>query len=503
MKLSQLSLNIFYNTSSKFFQIILSLLFTPLLFLTLGKEPYGLYGFYYLLSGIINNLNFGLTPAFNREVAIINTKKNNSNLGNLLRSFEIIFFLIAMLIFFIFYFGNSFFLNWVKYENLSEAQIINSVKIMGLIISFSFIKSLFRAGIEGLQNYLVLNLITIIFLLLRFVGGFIFLSLISNEVVNFFIYLFILELFETFLCGISFYKLTKIRFYFLNFFKIDFSNLKKILPYSFKFAYAAFLWLIITESYKIILSNSLSLTEFGYLTLLLLIARMVGEIVMPINGVIKLKLISLKAKNLMDNFIQLYKDFSIFCAYLTFLISSIIVLNSEPILHTWLHGDLEAINWIKNVILYFCYAAAMVSVGGLIFALQQAFGDLSIHVKGATIQSIIFIPLTYFATLYFGITGAAIVWFVLSFFILFFWSGIIHKKFLKNFPHLNWLKEIMISILGTFITALFFTKIFNINNLDDKVIIIFKLFLISLFSLLLSSLFLKVVREYLYKRIKN
>ena len=64
----------------------------------MGAEAYGLVGFFAMLQGLFNLLDFGLTPTISRQTAQYNAGVENAlNFRRLFRALSLIFLVIAIL----------------------------------------------------------------------------------------------------------------------------------------------------------------------------------------------------------------------------------------------------------------------------------------------------------------------------------------------------------------------------------------------------------------------
>ena len=72
------------------------------------------------------------------------------------------------------------------------------------------------------------------------------------------------------------------------------------------------------------------------------------------------------------------------------------------------------------------------ALAGMGFVLQNAKGDLGLHIKGNILSLLLLIPSLIVSTLHFGAVGAAISWTAINLFSLLFWTSVIHRKFLPE-----------------------------------------------------------------------
>lgn len=67
--MSRLAVNVVANLVGQGWPVLISLVVVPLYLKLLGIEAYGLIGFYFMLQGLAQVLDLGLSPTMNREMA--------------------------------------------------------------------------------------------------------------------------------------------------------------------------------------------------------------------------------------------------------------------------------------------------------------------------------------------------------------------------------------------------------------------------------------------------
>ena len=78
--------------------LIVGLISVPIYLSYLGAEKYGVVGIYISLQTLLCIIDFGLPTSANRQIAIMqNERKSATQIFSLIRSFEILFFCIAIM----------------------------------------------------------------------------------------------------------------------------------------------------------------------------------------------------------------------------------------------------------------------------------------------------------------------------------------------------------------------------------------------------------------------
>jgi len=139
--------NIIANYIGQFYIMFIGIFMLPFYLKYLGAEAYGLVGFFTMLNSWLLLLDMGLSQTLSRETAILSKKSNGlTELKQLLRSIEIVFFVVAFIIFSIIFTSSEILANnWLNIKELSPQEVINSIKIMGIIVVFRWFVGLYQA----------------------------------------------------------------------------------------------------------------------------------------------------------------------------------------------------------------------------------------------------------------------------------------------------------------------------------------------------------------------
>ena len=168
-----------------------------------------------------------------------------------------------------------------------------------------------------------------------------------------------------------------------------------------------------------------------------------------------------------------------------------------------LTGSYEVANWGQVVLSLFIIGNFFFILGGFQYYLQLSHGNLRMHTKYVTILFIMYAPVLYYLTYAYGAAGAGLSWLLFRIFSFFFWTPIIHKKYLPGM-HWDWLKEnVFYIILGGMLVAIFFIYQYpEVHEISKSSILL--TIIIAWFSIFLSScLFSSLVRRTLFSRYLN
>lgn len=472
--------NIIANYIGQGYVLLIGIIITPFYLQYLGAA-YGLVGFFALMQAWLNLLDMGLSPTLSRQTAYARGQANGFvSFWSLLKSFEAIFIVIAILIVTVIFTTSTWMATiWVKSQYLETEAIIFCLKAMGVIIGLRWFASLYRSGINGMEDQVWLNIFNIIITSLRFFGILLILEFVSTEITTFFLYQLAVTLIETFVLGYRFYsRLPKIKDV-TYFFGFDWQVVKSVAPFALSIAYTSGIWILMTQTDKLILSSTLSLEEFGYFSIIAMIMTGLLTLSSPLMTALLPKMAYLYSQGKLSEVNALYRKATRITTIIIFSFSFALIINADEIIYLWIKNKVAS-EWISSIIVWFTLGNAILIISGFQYALQQTHGKLRLHVIGSSISAIIQIPIIYFATTQYGALGAGIAWFSIRLTWFLFWPAFIHKYFLPKL-HIKWLlyditPGVLIAMLANYGTSYLLSSI----NHTETTWLVLPLFIFSI-----------------------
>ena len=446
-------------------------------------------------------LDVGLSPTLLREVSFSRGVKKYEKLTEILKSFELIFItLFFSFVLVVYLFSDWLSTNWVQSDSLDNFTIKKCLILMSIISGLRLCQALYKSGIIGFEDQIWLNKIYILMTSLRYFGSLLIISFYTQDIALFFLYQAAITLIELIIYIRRLYKLVpeKIRFFRISF---NIESIKNIAPFASGVAFTSTLWVLVSQTDKLVLSNFLNLEEYGYFSLIAIVSGAITLLSVPIAQAITPRLTKLYAENNLEQLKILYLQSS---QYLTLFIYSIALnfaLFSKQLIFAWTGNQLVA-EWGSNLLILLSMGNAFFSITAFQYYLQSAFGNLRLHILGSIIFSLIQLPVLLILIIKFGAIGAGLSWISLAFLWFIIWSPIIHNKFFPGF-HISWLSKICITIFFISLVSLCFYYFVEFFETDSRVIIFLKIFFSGLFSLMLSSLSIKELREFMINRLKK
>lgn len=450
--------NILSNYCGQLYTILISIGIVPLYLHYMGAAAFGLISVYVVLQSWLSLLNMGLIPALSREVTYYRDQKNMSfKIKQLLRSLEIIFLLVNLFIIFSIALSSCWIAHhWLKVQNLSYDEVMRCLMLMGVIVSFRFFADLYRAGISGMEKQVWLNSVSIILTTLRYGGAYVLLRWVTRMPTHFFEYQLFIAGMEPILMRLKCYKIIPTSTNQSLGFAISRESIRKVFPLACGLFYTGALWILLSQSDKLILSHILPLTLYGYFALVAIVAGGISQIAMPIQLALLPRMTHLFSQGKMREMLQLYRNATQLVSVIVFPLAGIIAIFGTHIVYIWT-GNKVASNWVGPILFWYALGNGLVAISIFQFYLQFVLGNLRIHIIFYTLFSLIIIPLIFFFAYHYGAKGTAITWFFGQCIVFFIWTPIVHHKYASGI-HYKWLLKDIFPIFITASAALFCIK---------------------------------------------
>jgi len=483
-----LKLNTIANFSGVVYTTIIGIVVFPLYLQYVGAEAFGLIGFFIVLMSWMALLNMGMSPMLSRQVA----QARGGEIGfvelrRLLRSLEIIAFFLALTVCLSIYTSSGWLASdWLNVTSLDLIQVESSIAIMGAMAGLSFFSSLYRSAIQGMENQVSLNIANVILMSLRFLGALLLLQFITQDILIFFIYQLFVSIIELITFSVMFYRSmpvtekVAIRFFWGN-------TLKPVLPFAGGIAYSAGIWVLLTQLDRIILSNILPLSEYGYFSLVAIIATGILIISSPVSQAILPRLTYLLSQGKELDMLVLYKNSTQLMAVFMLPLSGMIALFSTELIFAWT-GDKAAAEWGAPVLFWFAIGNGILSISAFQYYLQFAHGKLKMHVIYNTISAVIQIPTIVYVAYEYGALGIAFTWFAFRLVTFIIWTPIVHSKFAPGI-HWSWLFKDVAPVFVSTVLGLLFVAFMDVKFERDSRLEIFVILAIIGLSILAINIF--------------
>jgi O-antigen/teichoic acid export membrane protein len=442
--------NILASYASQIYVTLVGILILPLYLKYMGAEAYGLVGFFTMLQAWFNLLDMGLTPTVARETARFRGGATDAlSYRRLLRALQLIFFVVALLG------GGAMFVfsgliaeGWLKVQTLPLPQVQLALQLMAVGVALRWMSGLYRGCISGSERLVWLGGFNAFVATLRFVGVLPFLIWVGHSPAVFFTYQLLVAVVE--LAGLA----AKAYGLFpavppgqpLGWSPASlFAPIKPVLKFSLTIAFTSSVWVLVTQTDKLVLSKLLPLADYGYFTLAVLAASGVMMISGPISGALLPRMARLQAEGNEAGLISLYRNATQMVAVIAIPACLVLAFFAEQVLWVWT-GDAHAAAQAAPVLRLYALGNGFLAMAAFPYYLQFAKGDLKLHLIGNAIFMLLLIPSLIWATWAYGATGAGYAWLGANAVYFFAWVPLVHRRFAEGL-HLQWIVQDLIPVL--------------------------------------------------------
>lgn len=439
--------NIVAGYVGQLYTALIGILLVPLYVQYMGVEAYGLVGFFTMLLGWFMLLDMGLTPTIGREAARYNGGATDAlALRQLLRGFEGIFVVVGIA-------GatalgaaaDTIADHWLKIQHLELAEVQRAIVLMAMIIALRWLGGLYRGAISGFEHLVWLSGFNVVVSTLRFVAVVPFLAHVGSTPSHFFAYQLAVAVLEAVvLVGKTYRLLPAVEV--SGRISWQWAPIRGVMRFALSAAFTSVVWVVVTQSDKLILSGLIPLTDYAYFTLAVLMASGVTLLGSPITGAILPRLTRLYAQGNIAGLNRLYRNATQLVMVITLPIVLVLAFFPAQVLTAWTGKADVAANAAPILTLY-AVGNGILALAAFPYFLQVAHGELRLHLIGNVLFVLLFVPLLLLAVTRFGVIGAGYAWIAANLLPFVAWLPIVHHRYFKG-QHFDWLvKDIGVIVL--------------------------------------------------------
>ncbi len=473
--------NITWNFFGRIWSAVLSVLSLPFFIKSLGAEEYGLISFIASLEVFFAILDFGLSATINREIAgkTSTTSKNGNNTSNLIRTFEIIYWLIGLVIGIVVFLGGRLFLtNWINLENLSESIVQSIVIIIGISLVVKWPTSLYSGVLRGYQRQDIQNKIIVITSTFRVVTAVLFILFITKNVIYFLLIQFASNGLQVGLLWFYSWKISRSKSNKKPI--IQFELLQGVWRFALSFNLVGVIGLVVQQIDKLAISRFLPISEISYYSIAMTASGLIQLIPYSVVTAFYPRFARHYAEKNTNDLSNEYSMSLCMIVYFAGISVVLLALFSTEILQLWT-GDLLIIQKASLPLRLISIAYFINAVFNSTYILIVSTGHTKAPLIANISNLIVFSPLMFIFTREYQLTGTSIVLILemvlagILYFIFMpkdIWKSVVNKNI-----HLLVILSVLITLSGISIT---FVPTSIMNRL------IYKILVFSLIIFLLS-----------------
>ena len=275
---------------------------------------------------------------------------------------------------------------------------------MAICVSLRWMTGLYRGVISGFEQIVWLSIVNSIIATLRFPGVLLYMYYFGFTVRSFFIFQLFIAILEFLLLAIKSSLLLP---------KLEPSELigwslkpvKPVLSFALTIAFTSSVWVLFTQLDKFVLSGILSLSDYGYFTLAVLVAGGILQLSAPISAPIMPRMARLEGENQHEQMRQVYLNATQFIAVIVVTAGIVLAGVAKPVLYAWT-GDMALATQAAPVLQLYALGNALLALAAFPYYLQYAKGKLFYHFIGNIVSVIILVPTIIWAAKTYGAIGA-------------------------------------------------------------------------------------------------
>jgi len=480
-----ISRNLIANYLGQFWRAVMAFAFIPIYINLLGIESYGLIGLFAIFQSMLALFDMGMKPALARETAKISENFDLNmihKVRNLLRSVELISICIVFFLILIIYVSSPWIASqWLKSESLDYAVIETSILIFSGICILQFLESIYTSCLAGLQRQVLLNVLISSFATVKGLGAVFILYFISPTILAFFLWQLFISLLSFIAICLCLYRVFPKS---EQHAKFSFKEIKGVWKYASGLFGITFLALMLTQTDKIILSNLLSLTNFGYYSFVSAVVVALYFLVTPVTATYFPKFVALIESKESSLLKDAYQQSSELVAVLMGIAGIFLAINSQSILWIWTQ-DQEIVKNTHYILSILSISTVFNGVLWIPMQMQLAHGVTRITLKVNIFLILMTIPLFIILVPIYQLVGAALITLGMNIFALVANLIYMNKFLMKGQNLIIFLRYAICPLLIPCFICIGFNSFFT--PFDNTLFEIFRLTLI-LFTMIVSGL---------------
>ncbi len=404
--------------------------------------------FFYMLIGLLGLLDAGIGGAFIKLIATNRDHEVNYRKVVLLyKKFLFFFFLVACALFGFFYFNHEYIVrDWLN-TSVDHDEAIYSVKSMGFVLAFFYIKSYLVSFLNGMERQELSAIWAGVYGTFFYLGSFLALENIEGNLFSFFYWMQLVAVLDLFviLCLVVFVCVGQFRILSHHVRGEDINPvancseeivLSKVLRFSLQLSGLSIIWVIATQIDKFVLSAYIPLGEYGKYQIAVQLSSAVAIFSVPVTQLLLPRLSNLFTQAQSGSYIYLYANSILIFSMLVAPLSLYFFYFGSDLLNLWL-GEIQLAKEVNSYAKWLVSAAFFAAMMNFVFICLYSIGQLKTHFYVYAFYSVLTIPTSIFVASEYGATGSSKFIFLHTFVFMLMWGGfqfyVRFKNFLKLF----------------------------------------------------------------------
>lgn len=452
---NKVAASLLWNASGAIWSGVLLLLVTPVYLSVLGFGGYGIVSIWLSLQMLIGLFDFGLGTTLTKRFAQVIDSNKNLVRQNYLKTYEMVYLIISILIFLLFFFGSEWIvIQWFNLPLGSNEDMVLVFRLMGLGLALQFPFNLFFGALNGLQLHRHMNMAQVGSNTLRYLLGLLVL-LWSPSLV----YFFLAQALASLIVIISLRRITwnaiSSSAVERPVFKI--AHIKESWKFSAGMGLNSIVAVLLGSADKIILAKLVSPIEFGQYALAFTAAGCLQIGIQPFYRVFFPRFSGLFS---LKKYSELKQEYFNSCSVLAKFIFPVIAVGcffSPQIFFCWTGNNDHT---LVNIFRWLLIGVGLSGIGWLPAGFQQAQGLTKLHIYMMLLALVVGLVLMILLVNIYGVIGGVSLWVTHGVLEVTLSLWLMHKFMLKG-ELISWYRKVFVgplilSFIITYISFLFY-----------------------------------------------
>lgn len=410
----------------RIYSAIISIVFVPLVLSLIGAEAYGLVGLFIVLQSCLMIFDAGIGGVLTRQVLL--SSHNYDSFIEFIQLYKKVLLFFAIIALTLALLGGIFSTEitevWITSE-LSAQLVSNCLVIMFLIIASRYFQGPLRSVLLGKEKHVLLTFIDVMTATISTPIACVVLMNGSGNVIDYF-YVQLIASFLRLIC-LSVFTINTIKATSITLMETPKKAMNKVnttfsslLKFGFQLSALSILWIIATQSDKLVLTKVMSLAEYSYYSIAISLVGVVAIISGPVTQFLLPRLTRLHSQGELNGFADIFEKSFSYLATILVPLCLFMFVDGQKLVYVWTNDVQTSLD--VQIYLPWLFTGTVIAVfSNHCFLLLYSHGKLRNHTIFYTCFSFVVIFLNILIANEYKGVGASMFFFANSLFVLVTW----------------------------------------------------------------------------------
>jgi O-antigen/teichoic acid export membrane protein len=424
----------------------------PVYLRLLGPEGYGLVGFFVTLQGWALLADLGLSTAMNRELArfsagVLSPVRVRELLSSVERAYAVLAVALGLLVIAL---AHPLAAHWLQAGSYPQEALARSIALMGLALASQWMTALYRACLLGLQRQALVGLATGASGLVRGIATVAVLAFASPSIDAFLWTQVALGAIES----LALWRFVAARLPAVSDpVRASWQALSAVRPFALGVAATMILASVLTQLDKLLVARWVTLEQFGYFMLAVMISSGLSVLMVPMNNVVFPRFSEHVAAADGDGLAREYHRFSQLLSVGLLPPALLLALFAEPVLRVWT-GDATAARAAAPIMSVWVLGTALNGIMLVPYAAQLAHGWTRLGATLNVVAAVCMVPALAYLVPRFGPVAAAWVWVAINVSYIGIGVPLMHRRILRGEKASWYVRDLLAPFAGCAVASL-------------------------------------------------